>query len=120
MDVIPAYFAWPLISMVALFGLHYLLGTAPAPLEGVEDPSRLARRHRLRHIGGVLLMMMAALLILGMRIIKAEEHPILFLLSWLGIAVLLLAVSVLAIADVRLTLRTLDDRKQTRDRHTER
>lgn len=119
MDDIPAYFAWPLIGMVALFGLHYLLGTAPAPLEGVENPTRLSRRHRLRHVGGVLLMLMAAMLILGMRIIQPQTHPILFLITWAMIAGCLMAVCILAIADVRLTLRTLDDRKRARDKHIE-
>lgn len=107
MTEIPGYVAWPLITLVALFGLYYMLGSFPFLLEGVDCDQRRNRRRRLRRIGGTLLVTLAGLLYAGLRQIQPKDHPYLFLTCWGLIGLILVGIFILAVIDFGQTLGAL-------------
>lgn len=107
MTDIPGYVAWPLITIVGLFGLYYMLGSFPFLLEGVDSDRRRNFRRRLRRVGGTLLVMLALLLYAGLRQIEPKTNPLLFLACWGSIGLILLGIFALAIIDFGQTLAAL-------------
>ncbi len=94
-----------LALLIGIAGWYYIFYSRAAhhlgPVEGDA-----ANRHRilLRRTNGVALVLLAALLYIGADGIDAQRHPRLFVLAWFGVFVLLLAIVVLALIDIRLTI----------------
>jgi drug/metabolite transporter (DMT)-like permease len=102
MPWIPDIFA----LLVAAAGWYYMFYSRAAhKLEGVENAELNLKRIRLRRIGGFVMMLFAVLFFAGFNTIDPKRHPALFLALW-GVAFVLLgAMVVLALVDIRLTAR---------------
>jgi hypothetical protein len=78
---------------------------AAVNLHGIEDESLNRRRQRLRQIGGFVMMLLAIGLFAGFHSVDPTKSAQAFLLIWLGVFLLLFAVLMLAMLDLRLTWR---------------
>lgn len=101
--------SWPsafLCLLVAIAGWHYLFHSKAARhLNTIETSTLNARRVFLRRTNGALLLVLAALLYLGLRIVNSHDRPREFILLWLGALALLLCIVMLALIDLRLTFK---------------
>lgn len=98
--------------LVAAAGWYYLFHSrAASRLATVEKPLRNARRIRLRRVGGVIMILLAALLLVGFVAVD-ETTPIAMFLVWGGVLILLLLIVMLAILDLRLTIATREDQRR--------
>lgn len=89
-----------LAAATAAAGWYYLFYSRAAhKLEGVESERINRRRARLRRAGGGVLLVLGTLFFAG----SQDVAPVAFLLIWSGVMVLLLAIVVLALIDLRLT-----------------
>ena len=92
--------------LIALCGAFYLFySKAAIQLADVERQAINRQRIRLRRFGGGAMMGLGAAFIAGFNAVRVEEHPTIFLAIWIGVCVLLALILVLAILDLRLTLR---------------
>lgn len=101
--------------LVAAVGWYYLFYSRAAErLEGVEEDRDNRRRGILRRTNGIIMLLMAVGIAAGT--LRMERlTPEVLMLTWLGVMVLLFVSVVLALIDVRLTLklrRTLRERKR--------
>src|SRR5687767_7957164 len=100
MQPLPAIFA--LLTGVA--GWYYLFYSKAAQrLEGIEEQRLNQKRVRLRRTGGVMMLLLAVLFFAGFNTVRVEDAPAAFVAIWLGVMVLLGAIAVLALMDLRLT-----------------
>ena len=100
----PFGFFIPLLVGVA--GWYYLFYSRAAHrLATIEVNAANARRIRLRRMNGAVMLVLAALIYIGARGIDPEQRPRAFLAVWIGVFFLLLAVVVLALVDLRLTMK---------------
>ena len=97
-------------DILALFcaaaGWFYLFySRAAARLAALEEKQANWRRIRLRRICGGAMFLLAVGLYSGFHAVDVAGNPKAFLAVWLAVLLLLFAVVVLALADVRLTAR---------------
>ena len=97
--------------LVAAAGWYYLFYSRAAHrLALIEDQDLNQKRIRLRRIGGAVMILLAASVFAG---VFTVQTPHWFVAVWLAVLVLLGTIVVLALADLRLTLK-LRRRKQDR------
>lgn len=102
MDLLPAILA----LLTATAGWFYMFHSKAAEgLADVEERRLNLRRVRLRRVGGFVMICLGVMLYLGFHAADAEARPRVFLAVWLGVMLLLAVVVLLALIDVRLTLR---------------
>lgn len=98
-----------LAGVTAASGWYYMFySRAAGRLQGIENERINRRRVRLRRAGGGVLMLLGVLFFAG----SQELAPVPYLLVWSGVMVLLLAIVVLALIDLRLTLEMQKSRRQ--------
>lgn len=99
MDYLPGIFA----LLVAAAGWYYLFySQAALRLHGVEDPARNRLRVRLRRVGGVVIMLLAATFYAMFVMLRRERFAAAGVLVMI-VMFLMGAVMVLGIVDLRLT-----------------
>ncbi len=109
MPILPALFS----LMIAIAGWYYLFNTRAAEqLAHVEDTALNSRRVRLRRIGGLLLLLLAMLFYIATAVVSWDQPTIWFLVSWLGVMILVGLVTLLALFDLRLTNQLRRRRKR--------
>lgn len=102
MNYLPAALA----LLLGAAGWYYLFySPAARRLLEFEGPVRNRRRIRLRKTNGMLMLLLALLLSVGVYGFDPDRPGLLFLFTWLGVVVLLVGIVVLAMLDVRLTRR---------------
>jgi peptidoglycan/LPS O-acetylase OafA/YrhL len=93
-----------LVLLMAVAGLHYLLGSRAARrLESVEAPSANLLRRRLRRLNGGIILLLATAMAAGFYAFDLRRAGLLFLLDWLLVVLLMATMLVLVVADLRLT-----------------
>jgi drug/metabolite transporter (DMT)-like permease len=98
--------------LIAAAGWYYMFySRAATNLTGVEDDGINRRRHRLRRIGGFIMLLLAVAFFAGFNTVDAETSAARFLLVWLAVFVLLMIIVLLALADLRLTWRLRHTRR---------
>ena len=101
--------------LVAAVGWYYLFySRASERLEGLEENRANRLRGILRRTNAIIMLLMAVGIALG-TIRMDQLTPEQFMLTWAGVMALLFIAVVLALIDVRLTLklrRSLRERKQ--------
>jgi membrane protein YdbS with pleckstrin-like domain len=113
MHTLPAIFA----LLVAACGWYYLFySKAASRLSSIEEEKTNRLRGLLRRINAILMLVMAVGIAVAMYKFNRDETYDLFLVTWVGIMVLLLVVMVLGLIDVRLTWKL---RQSLRDRNRE-
>ena len=100
----------PLAAVLALLigicGWYYAFySQAAARLGGIEDAATNRRRSVLRRINGGVMFLLAWGFYAGFFVVDAERTPHAFIIVWLTVLLLLLAIVVLAVADLRYTTR---------------
>ena len=92
--------------LIAAAGWYYMFySRAAAGLNGIEDEHLNRRRQRLRQIGGFVMILLAVGLYAGFHSVDPNASAQAFLLVWFAVFVLLFAVLMLAMLDLRLTWR---------------
>jgi hypothetical protein len=100
--------ATTLSLLIAAAGWHYLFySKAAARLSGVEGERLNRRRVNLRRAGGVVLLLLGPTFFAGFRTLdpETEFNPDAFVGLWLSVMLLMGVMVVLALVDVRLTLK---------------
>lgn len=96
--------------LVAAAGWYYLFYSRAAQrLSGIENQDINQRRVRLRRIGGAVMMLLAVSVFAG---VFTVQSPRSFVAVWLMVLALLGAIVVLALMDLRLTIKL---RRRKRD-----
>ncbi len=99
--------------MISAAGWYYLLYSKAAhKLARIEDTAINTRRIMLRRFGGTLLILLAMLLYVGSNVISWEPPTVWFAVVWIGVMVLVGAVTMLALVDLRLTNQLRQRRKR--------
>lgn len=99
--------------MIAAAGWYYLFyPNAAHKLAGVEETAINTRRIRLRRVGGFLLIVLAMLLYIGSVVVSWDPPTVWFAATWLGVMILVGAVTILALVDLRLTSQLRQRRKR--------
>lgn len=102
MDVFSTIFS----LLVAAAGWYYLFySRAVANLSGIENEQINRRRHRLRRAGGFVMLLLGAALFAGFHSVDSTTGAQAFVFVWLSVFALLLTVLLLAMADLRLTMK---------------
>lgn len=92
--------------LIGICGWYYLFySKAAARLSGVEDPAINRRRSWMRRTNGGVMFLLAWGIYIGFFVVDADRNPRGFVAVWLAVLVLLLAIVVLAAADLRYTTR---------------
>lgn len=107
-----------LALLTGVAGWFYMFHSrAAAGLIEVEDRALNARRVRLRRIGGFVMLALGAMFYVAAAATEGEGRPgLLFVIGWLSVMCLLAALVVLALVDVRLTLRLRRRQRQPPNR----
>jgi len=101
--------------LTAAAGWHYLFYSRAAHrLGAIEEPASNARRVRLRRANGVVMILLAVCFLVGFYTVDAEVQPAAFMAVWVAVFALLLAVVCLAFADLRLTWKLRERRRENR------
>ena len=113
MHALPAIFA----LLVAAVGWYYLFySKASDRLSSIEEDRANRLRGLLRRINAILMLIMAVGIAVAMYKLDRDETYQLFVLTWMGILLLLVVVMILGLIDVRLTWklrRTLRERNRS-------
>jgi UDP-N-acetylmuramyl pentapeptide phosphotransferase/UDP-N-acetylglucosamine-1-phosphate transferase len=108
----PAIITDILSLLIAIAGWYYLFNSrAAANLQGVESDSRNRRRVRLRRAGGTAMLLLAVGLLVGFNTVDAGQSPHAYLLVWTAVMILLMIVVILALIDLRMTLKLRRNRE---------
>lgn len=92
--------------LVAAAGWYYMFySRAATNLHGVEDERLNRRRQGLRRIGGFMMLLLAVAFYAGFNTVDADSSKEAFIAVWFSVFVLLLAIVLLAMVDLRLTWR---------------
>lgn len=95
-----------LALVIAASGWFYMFySRAAANLSGIEDSATNVKRQRLRQVGGFLMFLLAVGIFAGFYTFDPEASRGGFVLVWIGVIFLLLAICVLGLIDLRLTWR---------------
>ena len=109
------YLAGIFALLTGAAGWYYLFYSRAAHrLAGIEDQRLNERRVALRRVGGVVMLLLAALFFTGVVALDQPgwSRPVLMVV-WLAVFVLLMMVVVLAMIDLRLTRKL---RNRTKDK----
>jgi hypothetical protein len=98
---------------VAASGWHYLF-QARGPYATVEDPTYRynIRRLHFRKLGGLLMLVLGSLIFAGFFAVDQSEPTSAFIAIWLSVMTLVLIVILLALVDLRLTLKMRQIQRQ--------
>lgn len=108
----PAIFA----LLAGAAGWYYLFYSKAAHgLRSVEGERVNNQRLCCRRVNGLMMLLLAVAFFAGFRTVDEKKSPVAFLLIWLAALVLLAIIVVLAMVDLRLTLKIRDRRKEDRD-----
>jgi UDP-N-acetylmuramyl pentapeptide phosphotransferase/UDP-N-acetylglucosamine-1-phosphate transferase len=108
-----------LALLTGVAGWFYLFySKAAADLSELEDQAINARRIRLRRVGGGVMVLLAAGLYVGFAATDEPVNPRLFVLVWSAVMILLGLLVLLALIDVRLTVRLRNQRRRRGHRGT--
>jgi hypothetical protein len=101
---------------VAASGWYYLFYSRAAHrLEKLEDRRLNLARIRCRRAAGGLLSIMGILMFIGaQRQAEPEHHPRTYIAIWMGVMALLLVIVILAMIDLRLTLKIRQEQQRRR------
>lgn len=92
--------------LVAASGWYYMFySRAATRLVAVEGEKIARTRHRLRQANGAVMFLMGVLFYAGFNAIDFTASPSAFVAVWFSVFVLLSAIVVLALLDLRLTFR---------------
>jgi hypothetical protein len=106
--------------IVAAFGWYYMFySRAASNLSGIERQDLNRKRHRLRRVGGFVMLLLAIGMYAGFNSVDPHTSPNPFVVIWLTVFVLLLVTVVLAMIDLRLTWK-LRHRQRVADHDTNR
>jgi hypothetical protein len=95
-----------LALLCGLAGWYYLFySRAATRLAGLEAPRQNALRIGLRRISGVAMFLLGVALLAGTNYVDDQINPRAFLAVWISVLLLLATILLLALADMRLTLR---------------
>ena len=95
-----------LALLTGVAGWFYLFYSRAAHgLAALEDQRLNRKRVRLRRAGGAAMLLLAVGFYVGFYAADPGVHPKLFVAAWIAVLVLLAAIVVLALIDVRLTFR---------------
>jgi hypothetical protein len=111
------YLAGIFALLTGASGWFYLFYSRAAQrLAGIEDQRINDRRIALRRVGGAVMLLLAGLFFTGVYALDQPGWaPVTIMAVWLAVFVLLIAVVVLAMIDLRLT-RKLRRGRRTRDK----
>ena len=108
MNAIPAILA----LLTAAAGWYYMFYSKAAHRLAAFENSELNRRRiLLRRIGGGAMFLLGVAFFAGFELMD-HQKPVLFALTWMGVALLMLFIVVLGLIDLRLTMRL---RRRDRD-----
>jgi peptidoglycan/LPS O-acetylase OafA/YrhL len=98
--MLPAAFA----LLVAATGWYYLFQVR-VPVDPGDEQGRLfnLRRYRLRRLGGLMMLALGVLIFAGFFAVDQTQPTRAFFLIWLSVCILVVAVLMLALVDIRLT-----------------
>jgi len=104
------------LSLLVLAAGWYYLFYSPAAhrLSGIEDPARNALRIRLRRANGIVMMLLAVAFYAASVTVNEQTPQNTAIMIFMSIPLLLCAMIVLALIDVRLTRRLRRDRRKDR------
>ncbi|HET6249679.1 MAG TPA: hypothetical protein VFE47_18465 [Tepidisphaeraceae bacterium] len=109
--------SWPptlLSLLIGVAGWYYLFYSKAAHrLEAIEAASANRRRIRLRRVNGAAMILLAILIYVAIGAVDFDSHRYLFLILWTGIIMVLFIVVLLALVDVRLTMKLRESQKRT-------
>ena len=96
----------PIVALlIAAVGWYYLFYSRAAQrLEGIEEERANRLRGILRRTNAVIMLLMAVAIAFGSMRMERMTAEV-FMLTWAGVLVLLLIAVVLALIDVRLTMK---------------
>ena len=101
-----AYLPGILALLTGVAGWFYLFYSRAAQgLAVLEEQNLNRRRIRLRRVGGLVMLLLAVGFYLGFYAADPQTHPRVFVGVWLGVMGLLAAIVLLALVDVRLTVK---------------
>ena len=90
--------------LIAAAGWYYMFySRAAVNLSGIERHDINRKRHRLRQIGGGVMLLLAVGMYAGFNTVDPQNHPSPFVMVWMTVFVLLLITVILAMIDLRLT-----------------
>lgn len=99
--------------LTAIAGWYYAFYSPAAErLEGIENPANNRRRVRLRRVNGILMFLMAVCLFLAVAAIDRQWSLLSIITLWPAVFILLFAVGVLGMVDLRMTQHLRHDLKQ--------
>ena len=117
MSHLPTAFA----LLTAAAGWFYLFYSRAAHrLSGVEGVADNRARLMLRRTGGVCMILLGVCFFMGFNTFDPKEHPTAFITTWLAVFLLLGTTMVLALIDVRLTMRLRRKREEQAARRSTR
>ena len=109
MQWLPAIFA----LLAGAAGWYYLFYSKAAhSLRSIEGERVNNQRMRLRRINGLMMLLLAVAFFAGFRTVDEKRSPAAFLLVWLAALLLLAIVVVLAMVDLRLTMKLRNRRNK--------
>lgn len=105
--------------LTAAAGWFYLFYSRAAHRLADVESNRLNRvRVRLRRLGGGVMLTLGVAFYVGLTAVDPETTPRTFLAIWIGVLTLMATLVILAIVDLRFTLRLRTrNRPQMRDRN---
>ncbi len=94
-----------LCALITISGWHYLFYSRAAHrLDGIEQESANLGRIRLRRINGFVMLLLGFLMFAGFYTVD-QTRPTAFVIVWFSVFLLLMLIVILAVLDVRMTLR---------------
>ena len=103
-----------LIGVAGWFYLFY--SKATSNLSTIEEQRLNARRTNLRRVGALIMLLLAVLIAVGTYGLDPERPTAGFFVLWLVVIGLLMAIVILALVDVRLTVRLRMALRERRER----
>ncbi|MCG3137728.1 MAG: hypothetical protein HJJLKODD_01578 [Phycisphaerae bacterium] len=91
---------------------------AGALWQKLDTPDGLRQRRQRRDLGMAIVAIVSWSVFLGMNVLDPGRAPLAYLYYWLVIALMLLWLCLLAIADIRHTMRLLREYSRQRVRHS--
>jgi hypothetical protein len=99
-----AYLPHILALLIAAAGWFYMFySQAATRLAAFESKAANRKRVMLRRLGGGLMFLLAVMIFAGLETIDPKQSPNAFVGVWAGVVVVMFAILVLALVDVRLT-----------------
>ncbi len=92
--------------LTAVAGWFYMFySQAARRLAAVEGDVTNRRRIRLRQVSGFAMLLLSVLFFAGFYTVDPDETPRAYVLVWIGVMLTLLLIVILALFDLRLTMR---------------